>query len=183
MSRRDQGKAHTYSYYDLESGMTYLGSSGQPGESLAAAICIPAGELPENGGILTSVSLHPHGTAARGYYLIVEQGDERLLTEEFTPEVDLPDFKFQVLELEAFDVNVKGGEDLFVGYAVAEAESGFPFTISSDSMGAPAAVVPSMGTLMTVPLSGVVLLRSAMPLGRLSAVLIMFFFSRARRWS
>ena len=130
MSRRDQGKAHTYSYYDLESGMTYLGSSGQPGASLAAAICIPAGELPENGGILTTVSLHPHGTAARGYYLIVEQGDERLLTEEFTPEVDLPDFKFQVLELEAFDVNVKGGEDLFVGYAVAEADSGFPFTIT-----------------------------------------------------
>ena len=133
LHRTDQGDAHLYYYYDTESGLTNLGSTGKPGTSLAASIRIPAEELPGNGGVLTHVKLHPVGSASDGYFLIVDQGGERLLTASFEPESNLAEDGFQTVNIEedySIEVQIHGGQDLYVGYAVMNAGSGFPFHIS-----------------------------------------------------
>ena len=93
-----------------------------------ASIRIPADELPESGGIVTSVMFYPV-CPADAYYVIIDSGEERLLTykvpglEEGADEpilVDLPSRVFPA------------GKDLYVGYAVENAQveyEGYPIII------------------------------------------------------
>ena len=50
------------------------------------------------------------------------------MKEEFPPQVDLSAYTLEMLDLDDDNIIVKGGEDLYVGYAVMGASSGFPFT-------------------------------------------------------
>ena len=119
--------ANTYRYYD-EDEDAYYGGYPPLGNSQMASIRIPADELPESGGIVTSVMFYPV-CPADAYYVIIDSGEERLLTykvpglEEGADEpilVDLPSRVFPA------------GKDLYVGYAVENAQveyEGYPIII------------------------------------------------------
>lgn len=117
-----------YSYCDLSANMYYGGYSPY-GNSQMAAIHIPASELPAAGGTVTSVTLYPY-MKAEAYYMIIDAGDERIYTAEI-PELSSGSTNLYKVSLN--DAEFPGGKDLYVGYAVKNAQTaytGYPFIMT-----------------------------------------------------
>ena len=118
-------------YYDPDA-YKYVGGIESLGNSQMAAIRIPASELNPNGGRLLSIDFYPY-YPADAYYIIMDAGKERLLTYEVP---DVRDGVNDMVHIELDDVAFPGGTDLYVGYAVKNAQvdyTGCPFVIASGS--------------------------------------------------
>lgn len=113
LARTGQGAAQVYSYYDADSQNYYYGDGKT--NSLMAAIRIPAEELPQQGGTLAYVSFPPIWNAD-SYYIIVDEGGDRILTQPIQPGSIGP--------MQRTDVNVpiSGKAELYVGFAVQNAQ-------------------------------------------------------------
>ena len=116
LRRDDEGDAYFYSFYDPDGELYVFGD--EESTSMMGAIRIPAASVPEDGGVLTSVSLWREWPA-QAYYLIVDAGDERL----YTLPITLGDYVFQTLDLSEHNLVVPGGQDLYIGYALEEADT------------------------------------------------------------
>ena len=133
MLRNGETELKEIYYYDPEA-QEYVGGVESLGNSQMAAIKIPASELNPNGGRLLSVDFYAC-YPAEAYYLIVDAGKERLHT------VELPDLReglddFVHIDLDGQNLTFPGGTDLYVGYAVKNAQvdyTGCPFVIASGS--------------------------------------------------
>lgn len=108
----DETDLRQYRYYDP--GATLYQNGNGVTTSQMAAIRIPAEELDKNGGSLLNVSVNPH-FSAEAYYIVVDDGDERILTYKLP---DSAPHKFQTFDLSALGVDFSGKNDLFVGLAV-----------------------------------------------------------------
>lgn len=116
-----EGDLMEYSYHDpSESADVLVGGDGVS-NSLMAAIRIPAGDLPSNGGRLTKVSF-PALWTAKDYYVVVDSGKERLLFSK------IPGLGSSVQQGRTVDVNLasmnvsfSSDKDLYVGIAVEDA--------------------------------------------------------------
>ena len=112
----EEGNLYFYSYYDPDGELYVYGD--EESTSQMGAIRIPAASVPEDGGVLTSVSLWREWPA-KAYYIIVDAGDERL----YTLPVTLGDYVFQTLDLSEYELVVPGGKDLYIGYGLEEADT------------------------------------------------------------
>lgn len=132
MLKEGESEVKDFRYYDAGSSL-YLGGAADLGNSQMASIRIPASEL-KYGGVLNSVTFLPY-YEADAYYVIVDSGKERLFTAQID---DLTGGLSQLvrINLETADITIPEGEDLYVGYAVKNAEPdypGFPFVVASGS--------------------------------------------------
>ena len=121
LRKEGEGIVTEYSYYDPTDDMYVFGDGVS--NSLMASIRIPAESLPENGGRVTSVSFRPVFTA-KAYYIIVDSGNQRLLTYEApgvastaNPQTDV------TVDLSEVSADFPTGQDLYVGIAVEEADA------------------------------------------------------------
>ena len=114
MKSSAQGELKLYSYWD-PTGKQYFYGDGET-NSLMAAIRIPAEEVPFNGGTLLSISFYPIWEA-ESYYAIVDAGQKRLHT------VPLTIKDTQSFQKVSLDLPVPGGEDLYIGYAIVNAQT------------------------------------------------------------
>lgn len=104
-----------YQYYN-ELAKGYMYGDGHS-TSLMGAFRIPADELPEHGGYLNSVTFTPSFPAK--YYIIVDSGSRRILTQELTGITAYGEpFTEDLFESQ---VEIPGGEDLYIGYALKDA--------------------------------------------------------------
>lgn len=125
-----EGVASEYSYYDKNATSLYV--SGEPalGNSQMASILIPAEDLPADGGTVVSVMLY-QAFPADAYYVIIDSGEERLLTYK-VPGLGNDTRSGPVL-VNLPSVSFPAGQDIHVGYAVVnmhpgdERYNGFPF--------------------------------------------------------
>lgn len=108
-----------FQYYDEDSKL-YLCGDGES-SSLMASIRIPAGQLPAEGGEVTNVSFLPYWPAS-AYYIVIDSGKDRVLTYKIPdiPEKDLG----TILTVDLSDVvnHFPPGKDLYVGYAIQDAQ-------------------------------------------------------------
>ena len=108
-----------FQYYDEDSKL-YLCGDGES-SSLMASIRIPAGQLPAEGGEVTNVSFLPYWPAS-AYYIVIDSGKDRVLTHKIPniPEKDLG----TILTVDLSDVvnHFPPGKDLYVGYAIQDAQ-------------------------------------------------------------
>lgn len=108
-----------FQYYDEDSKL-YLCGDGES-SSLMASIRIPAGQLPAEGGEVTNVSFLPYWPAS-AYYIVIDSGKDRVLTYKIPdiPEKDLG----TTLTVDLSDVvnHFPPGKDLYVGYAIQDAQ-------------------------------------------------------------
>ena len=126
----------TYSYYDPSDALRIFGDGKT--NSLMAAIHIGADELPDGGGRLSSVTF-PTLWSAKAYYVILDAGDQRLLTFEIPglgPSVQMQ--QYVTVEFGENAPSFPTGTDLFVGIAIEEANvysgyDGYLFYITQDS--------------------------------------------------
>ena len=115
LHRKDQGELRNYSYYDFSSGDTRVWMY-ESVPSQMAAIRIPAEEIP-SAGVLSQVSFPPLWDADH-YYVVVDRGEERLLTTEVFPTtLQL----FTTFDLSSHNVVIEPGSDVYVGIAVENA--------------------------------------------------------------
>jgi hypothetical protein len=116
LRRRGQ---NDYQYYD-ESAEQYLYGDGESA-SLMSSIRIPASDLPATGGKVISVSFMPLWLAS-AYYVIIDAGDKRLVTHKI-PSVTA-DQQGQMITIDLSDVSTTfpPGKDLYVGYAIKNAQ-------------------------------------------------------------
>ena len=121
-----------FQYYDdlAELGLFGDGKSS----SQMAAIRIPADRLPAEGGQVTSVAFAPIWPAS-AHYIVVDSGEDRILTLRLSDAVN--DYLYQVLIFDFSDVvhHFPPGKDLYVGYAVQDAQiddpyTGYPFVVA-----------------------------------------------------
>ena len=112
-----------YSYYDtsVSSDGWYIYGDGES-TSLMAAIRIPADDLPAGGGTLTSVSF-PHLWAAT-YYVIVDSGDQRILTHKLNGFGSSMNSNSEIssFDLSSLNVQFSSDRDLYVGIGVQNAQ-------------------------------------------------------------
>lgn len=113
LARSDQGAVNLISYYDPDGEIYYYGVSGE--NSLMAAIRITPEELPAGGGVLSYVDFPPVWQAD-SYYIIVDEGGERIYTYAFQPE------GYGRMQRITMDVPVTGQDELYVGIAVQNAQ-------------------------------------------------------------
>lgn len=108
-----------FQYYDEDSKL-FLCGDGES-SSLMASIRIPAGQLPAEGGEVTNVSFLPYWPAS-AYYIVIDSGKDRVLTYKIPsiPEKDLG----TILTVDLSDVvnHFPPGKDLYVGYAIQDAQ-------------------------------------------------------------
>ncbi len=108
-----------FQYYDEDSKL-YLCGDGES-SSLMASIRIPAGQLPAEGGEVTNVSFLPYWPAS-AYFIVIDSGKDRVLTYKIPdiPEKDLG----TILTVDLSDVvnHFPPGKDLYVGYAIQDAQ-------------------------------------------------------------
>lgn len=131
LSRKDQGDVNLFYYYEPGGSIYYYGDGTN--NSLMAAICIPAWELPSGGGTLSYVRFTPIWDAD-SYYIIVDEGSKRILTHACHPA------SFGSMQQVNVEVTVSGEEDLYVGYAVENARptsgyDGYLFEITKEPDG------------------------------------------------
>lgn len=122
-----------YYYYD-PTASAYVSGVGSWGNTQMAAIHIPAEELAPAGGTITSVAFCPY-YKADAYYVIVDAGEERILTYE-VPDMTGGIHNLVSVDLQTLDVSFPGGTDLYVGYAVKNATpdyTGYPFLVATGS--------------------------------------------------
>ena len=129
LSRKDLGALRQYAYYDKEAG-GYLLWSYNSTSSQMAAIRIPAEEIPTT-GVLQSVTFSSQWDADH-FYVVVDRGEERLLTTEVVPAM--------IAEAETFDLSmhnvvIEPGSDVYVGIAMKNSQpwqgyEGFLFYIT-----------------------------------------------------
>jgi M6 family metalloprotease-like protein len=134
---------YTYSYFDQDAEDLYVSGITDGGNTQMAAIRIPAASLPQNGGSVTTVYFIPY-YKADAYYVIVDAGNERILTYKVPNlgntvttnwvQVSLPENSFP------------GGKDLYVGYAVENARQ-------LDYASSPFLAVPGGGQCFFSPFS------------------------------
>lgn len=128
------GPVHTYSYYDPTGEEYVFGDKSL--DSQMCAIRIPAADIPEKGGKLTSINSKAIWNS-QASYLIVDSGTQRLYTVPLKLKTD----DYSTYDLNALDLTVPGGEDLFVGIAFEKADvpysdyAGmlFPITLSGSN--------------------------------------------------
>lgn len=111
----DQGPIHTYSYYDPSGDVYIFGDKTL--DSQACAIRIPASDIPQNGGKLTSIYTRAIWRA-QNTYLIVDSGTQRLYTAPITLRTD----DYATYDLSSKNLIVPGGNDLYVGIAYDRAQ-------------------------------------------------------------
>ena len=120
-----------FSYWDPEASI-YLGGYTGYGNSQMASIRIPASELPDGGGSVTSITFYPY-YAADAYYVIIDAGSERV----FTAEIDgVSQGRDGLVKVDLTDADFPAGKDLYIGYAVQNAStdySGYPFIVGVGS--------------------------------------------------
>ncbi len=114
MSSVATGPIRNYCYFDPD-GVLYIVGFSRESSSQMAAIRIPAEDLPEKGGTLTSISFRAYWQA-KAYYLIVDSGSDRLYT---TP-IQLSS-NYEKHDLTGLDLKVPGGKDLYVGVGFDQA--------------------------------------------------------------
>ena len=128
-----------FQYYDEDSNL-YLCGDGESA-SLMASIRIPAGQLPAEGGEVTNVSFLPYWPAS-AYYIVIDSGKDRVLTYKLPdiPEDDLG--MLRTVDLSDVVNHFPPGKDLYVGYAIQDAQVdnndyiGFLFPIAAGSTNA-----------------------------------------------
>jgi M6 family metalloprotease-like protein len=108
-----------FQYYDEEAEEYFYGDGES--KSLMAAIRIPADQLPAEGGEVVSVSFEPYWPAS-AYYIVVDSGEERVLTYRL-PEIPRNELtKMKTVDLSNVVHHFPPGKDLYVGYAVQNAQ-------------------------------------------------------------
>lgn len=115
--KEDESDLREYRYYDP--GATFRQTGNGVTTSQMAAIRIPAAELGKHGGSVLTVSVDPH-LEAEAYYIVVDDGDERILTYKL-PESAPP--RLQAFDLSALGVDFSGQNDLYVGLAIDRCSS------------------------------------------------------------
>ena len=118
---------NVYSYYDPD-GSLYYGGWPSYGNSQMASIRIPVADLPSGGGEVTSVKFWPY-MSAEAYYLIIDAGEERILTAEIP---ELAGGSSNMVSVNLSGAEFPAGKDLYVGYAVKNADAtytGYTFII------------------------------------------------------
>ena len=116
--KRGEGGITEFTYYDEEADVYVTGLEGHGGTQMAA-IRIPASELSSGGGTVLSVTLLPYYKAS-AYYIIVDSGEERILTYK-SPEIGKGG-KRNFITVELPQADFPAGKDLFIGYAVEDAQ-------------------------------------------------------------
>lgn len=119
LARADQGEVRIYSYYDPEGDIYYYGDGKT--NSMMASILIPAEELPAAGGTLEYVEFPPIWEAD-SYYIIVDEGGNRLLTQPYHPA------SYDGMQRVDVNVPVSGKASLYVGFAVQNAHPADDYT-------------------------------------------------------
>lgn len=121
-----------FKYYDNLADLYAYGDGKS--SSQMAAIRIPADRLPAEGGEVTNVTFAPYWPAS-AYYLVVDSGEDRILTYK------LPDISnnllrtLMVVDLSEVVNHFPPGKDLYVGYAIQDAQIddeyfGYPFLVA-----------------------------------------------------
>ncbi len=116
-----EAEKNVYSYYDPD-GSLYYGGWSSYGNSQMASIRIPVADLPSGGGEVTSVKFWPY-MSAEAYYLIIDAGEERILTAEIP---ELAGGSSNMVSVNLSGAEFPAGKDLYVGYAVKNADA--PYT-------------------------------------------------------
>lgn len=127
ISKQGETGVTDYYYYD-PSGQAYLIGYSQFGASQMAAIHIPSRDLNENGGRLISVTYCPY-TPAEAYYLIVDTGQERLVTYQI-PDEKGGIYETRTVDLTQMNITFPPHTELYVGLAIKNAGgdySQYPF--------------------------------------------------------
>ena len=112
LQKVDETALREFRYYDP--GLNSHQCGNGVSISQMAAIRIPASELEENGGTVMSVSFNPY-FGAEAYYIIVDDGDERILTWKLP---DSMDRQMQTFDLSTLQADFSGKKDLYVGIAI-----------------------------------------------------------------
>ena len=120
IKKAGEGDLIEYSYYDPSADLRVFGPGSEytSDQSYMAAIRIPTGELPQNGGRLTKISF-PVLWTAKAYYVVVDSGEERLLFREISGLGPTARMQQTVnINLSSLDVKFTADKDLYVGIAV-----------------------------------------------------------------
>ena len=110
-----------YSYFDPSATSLLLGDAEH--NSLMAAIKIPVDALPDKGGKLKSVTYYP-AWRAKAYYLIVDSGEERILTKQL-PSSNSSKVKY---ELGNDELDFTADKPLYIGLAIEQASVSTGYT-------------------------------------------------------
>ena len=120
-------------YYDERAQPFYFGDFKS--NTLMASIRIPSDRLPAEGGEVTHVSFMPVWTAS-AYYIVVDSGEDRILTYRL-PGISKNELnKMRTVDLSDVVNHFPPGKDLYVGYAVKDAQisnencTGMPFIVA-----------------------------------------------------
>ena len=119
MQKEDETDLRVYRYYD-PTAPSYPCGLGTTNSQMAA-IRIPAAELDANGGSVLTVTFSPY-LFAEAYYIVVDEGDERLLTYKLPKSLERTE---QTFDLYSLGVDFSGKEDLYVGIAIEDCESDY----------------------------------------------------------
>ena len=128
-----EGVASEYCYFDKNATSLFVSGDHDLGNSQMASILIPAEDLPADGGTVVSVMLYPI-FPADAYYIIIDSGEERLLTYKVS---GLENGSSIPILVNVPSVSLPAGQDIHVGYAVVnmhpgdERYNGFPFITTS----------------------------------------------------
>ena len=121
-----------FQYYDDLAGLAYFGDGKS--NSLMAAIRIPADRLPAEGGQVTNIAFAPIWPAS-AHYIVVDSGEDRILTVRLSDAVNDNLYRVLIADFSEVVHHCPPGKDLYVGYAVQDAQiddpyTGYPFVVA-----------------------------------------------------